>query len=90
MPEIVVAGHICLDIVPGIATAAELLPGRLFEVGPAAVSVGGAVGNTGIALARLGAEAGLWARIGEDSFGDLLSETLASTGVISLIQRVPG
>ncbi len=78
MPEILVVGHICLDIVPGIATSAELTPGRLFEVGSAAISVGGAAGNTGIALACLGADVGVIAQVGLDPFGELVQSTLRS------------
>ncbi len=45
----VVAGHICLDIIPqlsGVSAAAferSFAPGHLLEVGPASLSTGGAV-----------------------------------------------
>ena len=52
---VVVAGHICLDIIPTFAQraggVAELFnPGALIEVGPVVLSTGGAVSNTGLAL----------------------------------------
>ncbi|MFL5629506.1 MAG: carbohydrate kinase family protein, partial [Ktedonobacteraceae bacterium] len=56
--EIVVAGHICLDIFPTFAehtSASEMLvPGKLLNVGPAVLAVGGSVANTGLALHHLG------------------------------------
>jgi sugar/nucleoside kinase (ribokinase family) len=41
-------------------------------IGPAVLSVGGCVGNTGIALHRLGLPAHLVARVGDDAFGTVL------------------
>ena len=52
----VVAGHICLDIIPEIQALPAggfnetFLPGHLLEVGPATLSTGGVVFNTGLAL----------------------------------------
>ena len=53
-PLVVVAGHICLDIIPVLAEEPDLRPGSLVEIGPAALSAGGPVGNVGLALHRLG------------------------------------
>jgi sugar/nucleoside kinase (ribokinase family) len=79
-PEAVVAGHICLDIIPrlpGQGDAAGLLtPGRLTIVGPAAVSTGGAVANTGLALHRLGLPVRLVGKVGEDPLGAALLQVL--------------
>ena len=51
--DVVVAGHICLDIIPTIPhERIEFEPGRLLQVGPAVLSTGGAVSNTGLALHR--------------------------------------
>lgn len=69
---IVVAGHLCLDVTPTLEHAASLEPGALVEAGPAAFTPGGAVGNVGLALARLGRPCRLVARIGDDPFGDIL------------------
>jgi sugar/nucleoside kinase (ribokinase family) len=75
MIEVVVAGHICLDIIPrftvdaGRELEAYLSPGRLSEVGPVALSTGGAVSNTGLSLHRLGVDTRLMGKIGDDLFG---------------------
>lgn len=75
--QVIVAGHACLDVIPalpaGAARLADLIvPGRLVEVGPAAVAAGGAVSNTGLALHRLGVAVRLVARIGDDLWGRAL------------------
>lgn len=73
MPNAVVAGHICLDIIPAIGTLPSdgtlVVPGRLVHVGPAALATGGAVSNTGMALHRLGIPTRLMGKIGDDLFG---------------------
>lgn len=78
-PQVVVAGHICLDVIPSFDThaqhggahdAAQLLqPGKLVNVGPALLATGGAVSNTGLALHRLGVPTRLMGMIGGDLFG---------------------
>lgn len=82
-PSIVVAGHICVDIIPAWTQAVEsiaaiLRPGRLTEVGPALVSTGGAVSNTGIALHRLGVSVRLMGKIGPDLFGRAILDVVRS------------
>jgi sugar/nucleoside kinase (ribokinase family) len=67
--KVVVAGHICLDIIPEIDHAFDLVPGRLFEVGEAKLCTGGAVSNTGLALNLLGVPTKLAGKIGDDDFG---------------------
>ncbi len=87
-PQITVAGHVCLDVIPtwpGRATArADLLelltPGRLTEVGPAVLSTGGAVSNTGLALHRLGLPVRLMGKIGDDLLGRCIVELLSRQG----------
>lgn len=75
MIDVVVAGHVCLDIIPrftvdaGRDVGAYLSPGRLSEVGPAALSTGGAVSNTGLNLHQLGVSTRLMGKIGDDLFG---------------------
>ncbi|MFW6146423.1 MAG: carbohydrate kinase family protein, partial [Planctomycetota bacterium] len=71
---IVVAGHICLDIIPALPadgrTPREMIvPGRLVKVGPATVATGGAVANTGLALHRLGLPVRLMGKLGDDLLG---------------------
>jgi sugar/nucleoside kinase (ribokinase family) len=79
--DVVVAGHICLDIIPGLSAAvgspADLFrPGKLVKVGPAVVSTGGAVPNTGLALRRLGAAVRLMGKVGDDLLGNAILDVL--------------
>ncbi len=72
--QIVVAGHICLDVIPELGGPLDVQPGGLVVIGPSAVSTGGPVGNVGMALHRLGVPVRLIAKIGDDMFGrELLS-----------------
>jgi sugar/nucleoside kinase (ribokinase family) len=76
-PEVVVAGHLCLDVIPPfVGTEVRLEPGRLVEVGPALFSTGGAVSNVGLSLHRLGVPVGLMAMVGDDVFGSLVRRRL--------------
>lgn len=73
----VVAGHICLDIIPRLdhlppEGLSLFRPGRLVSVGPAIFSTGGPVSNTGLALYRLGIPTRLVAKIGADPFGEIV------------------
>jgi sugar/nucleoside kinase (ribokinase family) len=83
--QAVVAGHICLDIFPDFGQIKEelrsiLAPGRLINIGPASVSTGGCVANTGLALHRLGVHTRLIARIGKDTLGDAILGILRPHG----------
>ena len=86
MMEAIVAGHLCLDILPDLSGhAAEnfdaaFQPGQLIQVGPAYISTGGAVANTGLALHRLGIQTRLLARVGADHFGRTLRGLVAAFG----------
>lgn len=76
MIDVLVAGHLCVDIIPDIPPASAqsdsfLAPGSLTQVGAAVISTGGAVSNTGLALHRLGFDVRLIARIGDDHIGRL-------------------
>ncbi len=78
---ILVAGHICVDIIPAWPANAESLattfvPGKLNLVGPAVVSTGGAVSNTGIALHRLGIPVQMMGKVGPDLFGHALLDVI--------------
>lgn len=73
--DVVVAGHICLDIIPEFDSAPDTLdilvePGRLTEVGAAVIAPGGAVSNAGLALHRLGLSPRLVGKVGDDLFGE--------------------
>ncbi|MFH1941889.1 MAG: carbohydrate kinase family protein [bacterium] len=83
--QAVVAGHICLDIFPDFRRIKEelrsiLTPGRLINVGPASVSTGGCVANTGLALHRLGVRTRLIAKVGKDTLGDTICKILRQYG----------
>jgi sugar/nucleoside kinase (ribokinase family) len=96
--EAIVAGHLCLDIIPQFVTdlgddlAAYLLPGRLTEVGPATLCTGGAVSNAGINLHRLGIRTQLMGKIGDDSLGKVIQDIVGSYGpdLIQGMIAVPG
>ena len=76
--KVVVAGHICLDIIPTIfQERIEFTPNRMLEVGPAVLSTGGAVSNTGLALHKLGITTQLMGKVGKDSFGAVVREIVA-------------
>jgi len=83
--EAIVAGHICLDVIPAMEEKKQglhafLVPGKLVEVGPARMSAGGAVPNTGVALHRLGLKTRLIGKIGRDLFGDEILRALRRYG----------
>ncbi len=79
--HIVVAGHICLDIIPTFPDnfqdfSQSFAPGQLINVGPAVTSTGGVVANTGIALHRLGTNVTLIGKIGDDFIGNTIISEL--------------
>lgn len=82
-PDVFVAGHICLDLLPSFESKAKrqsldeiFVPGKLNHVGESVLSSGGTVSNTGIALRQLGFSTGLMAKIGDDLFGQGLLRIL--------------
>jgi sugar/nucleoside kinase (ribokinase family) len=84
MTDAIIAGHLCLDILPDLSAHAAgqfdaaFLPGRLMQVGPAFISTGGSASNTGLALHRLGIDTHLIAKIGADQFGQVVRQIVAS------------
>ena len=76
----IVAGHLCLDVIPELSGRFDFVPGTMVSAGPVRVSTGGAVSNTGLSLHRLGAEVRLIARIGDDPFGKLVRERIEGEG----------
>lgn len=84
--DAVVAGHLCLDVIPDLAGMSGeefqnlFLPGRLLEVGPVTFCTGGSVSNTGLALARLGIETRLMGKLGDDLFGRAVREIVTGQG----------
>ena len=92
-PEVVVAGHLCLDILPPLPSRAAIPhAGQTVEVGRLSLAPGGAVANVGLALLRLGIAAVLVGNIGDDPLGGLL-ETLLSRAAgsgLTNVRRVTG
>lgn len=77
--KVVVAGHLCLDIIPEFRSAeVRLEPGRLVDVGAATLACGGGVANVGQALLKLGVDATLLGKIGRDAFGDIVHAKLSA------------
>jgi sugar/nucleoside kinase (ribokinase family) len=82
----VVAGHICLDILPDFERLGNrdlqsvLKPGSLIQIGAAQFSSGGPVSNTGLALNRLGIPVRLIAKIGDDPPGAILRALVEKNG----------
>jgi len=82
----VVAGHICLDIIPRLNEMsaedfrAAFQPGQVIEIGPATLSPAGAVANTGLALHRLGIPTRLVGKVGDDLFGRAVLDLVRSFG----------
>lgn len=72
----IVAGHICLDIIPHVDHHFTLDPGRLYEVGAPTIATGGAVSNTGMSMHILGVPVTLMGKIGQDSFGQSVLDVI--------------
>jgi sugar/nucleoside kinase (ribokinase family) len=77
-PQIIVAGHICLDLIPCLAGSPQALcePGRRAIAGPLTLATGGAVANTGLALHRLGVPVRLLGKVGDDELGEVVRRLL--------------
>lgn len=93
--EVVVAGHIALDILPDMSMLAPsqvIDAGKVYEIGKISYSTGGAVSNTGLALHRLGILVDLLAAVGDDWVGRAIIEYTRGFGerLGEHIQIVPG
>jgi sugar/nucleoside kinase (ribokinase family) len=94
--DVMVAGTLCFDVIPriprtGARTIGDILrPGKLVHVEQAAMSTGGPVSNTGIALQKLGKSVCFCARVADDEFGRLTQERLRGRGEIGGIRVIPG
>jgi sugar/nucleoside kinase (ribokinase family) len=94
--DVVVAGHICLDVIPefppglGDDLGRILAPGKLINVGNASASTGGPISNTGLALQRLGQKVVVMGKIGDDFFGKAIRDRLEACGVHKGMSVVPG
>ena len=79
--EVVVAGHICLDVIPTLADRAMLFaPGQTIEAGRAVFATGGAVANTGLALHKLGIATRLMGKVGSDLYGQAILQIIETYG----------
>lgn len=76
----VVAGHVCVDLMPALRRLPSLDAGSLSEVGPLVIRAGGCVANAGGALAALGTQVRLVADVGEGPLASLLVSLLAQSG----------
>jgi len=74
--DAVVAGHVCLDIIPKLSHAGSgnvadiFVPGKLLNIESTALSTGGAVSNAGLPLIKLGMKTALMGKISNDVFGN--------------------
>jgi len=90
---VIVAGHICLDVIPNLPmdeAVTRFRPGALAEIGPATVATGGCVSNTGRALHQLGAPTRLLGKVGDDAFGSVVAAILARAGLADGLLVTPG
>lgn len=82
--DVVVAGHICLDIIPDLSVFKQgdflnaLRPGSLVTMGPVKIGLGGQVANMGLALHILGIRTRLMGKIGDDLFGHAICDIIRS------------
>lgn len=80
--DIIVAGHICLDIIPKFGESKEktldkiLIPGKLVNVFEPVIATGGTVSNTGLVLFKLGAKVEFMAKVGDDLFGNAIIDIM--------------
>jgi sugar/nucleoside kinase (ribokinase family) len=72
VPAVLVAGHICVDVIPALRFRPETMPGSLSEIGPLALVPGGCVANTASTLAFLGESVRIAADVGDDELGRIL------------------
>lgn len=77
-PDVLVAGHVCVDLVPEFPGAARIEPGALFNVGALGLRVGGSIANTGSALAGLGVPVRAHGMVGDDELGGIVRARLGS------------
>jgi sugar/nucleoside kinase (ribokinase family) len=84
--DVMVAGHLCVDIIPLFPNTGQrrieqiLRPGKLVNVNDAKISTGGPVSNTGLNLKKLGNSVCFCACVGEDVLGKLTTDLLTKSG----------
>jgi sugar/nucleoside kinase (ribokinase family) len=83
---ILVAGHLCLDVIPRIQSYSELKPGVLARSWSGDFFDGrGPVSNVGISLHKLGANVRLVGKVGKDAFGEIVLSILREYGLADTI-----
>lgn len=79
-----IAGTLVLDIIPVFdpdsSSNERITSGGTVYLDGIQTALGGVVGNTGVALHKLGTDVCLFSRIGSDAFGDLAASLLKRTG----------
>jgi sugar/nucleoside kinase (ribokinase family) len=91
MHKISVAGLVCVDLRPELDESARFAPGRLIEIGPLSMQLGGMVGNSGVNLLDLGAPLRLECGVGDDELGQYVRDSLRVRGAdIGGIRSVVG
>lgn len=89
--EVLVAGHVCVDLAPRFEREARIQPGALFDVGALDVRVGGCIANTGATLAGLGTAVRAHGLVGDDALGGIIAAELdAVPGVQAELDVAPG
>jgi len=97
-PRTLVAGVICLDMIPALpfvdsaSFERAFAPGRIVDAGRLTLALGGAVPNTGLALHRLGVPVTLLGRVGDDALGAIVRQRLEAeaTGLSTGIRVIEG
>lgn len=84
--DIVVAGHVCMDLIPEFLSGAEqvgelIKPGSLVNIGPMTSATGGVVPNTGGALHRFGLDVCFMGKVGDDVLGQGILEQMRGNGM---------
>jgi sugar/nucleoside kinase (ribokinase family) len=91
-PTVAVCGTLVADVrVRPFDPIDAAMEGDIRDVDQVSLAVGGLVGNTGMALARMGLSTFALGRLGDDSIGDVMAAELARAGmVIDTLTRDPG
>ena len=84
-PDVIVAGHTCIDLIPEFYSGSDKLtdilsPGKLVNMGPMLSATGGTVPNTGGAMERFGLKTVLAGKVGNDTLGNAVINLLKERG----------
>lgn len=92
--KVLSAGALVLDIVPVFQEEEgkneRAAAGGTVYLKRIDTAIGGAVGNTGLTLHKLGAETTIFSRVGKDALGDMVKTALEKTGCAYDISVVEG